>query len=403
MSEVTEELFRNMNEFENLLSEGDIHHKELLKYQEAIEEGFDHIDHLLELHDSLPDDEENIPAPAVESIRIYLDRTMDYLGLERISLEENDMVPYQEWKVEQIGENKKKIGLWNKIMEMIKKIFRAVMSFLAHVMDIFKSKYNIIFVMMDKIFHNYDKALEALDPKFVSEHSKLQIKNSKLARYFRVTDGKLGIHVAYNLCDQYKFFDSIILHIADSLLKLYDNMRNKTFSFKKEHLQLNKGDIGDILTKLDSLVLVDGFKFTVDENNNVVRNMYKGHLTEEFVLDIGNKEGLIALNKENKENAKNIVQTYNKALGAGINYWLNGKLIGMIEEGYVNNYKKKYPYASEDVIAQVRENVVMMKKTALAGAKLLNDMFYLETESYRANVKFIGVVLTALHKAKEAK
>lgn len=392
MSEVTEEIFKNINDLENSLSETDIQQKELLKFHDAIVAGMDYVDHLLDISNNLPKDDDADANAALESVNNYVNKTIKYLGLE-----DNAMVATGE-----VIDHNKKENLATRIMNMIKRILNAIIAFFSRVIEVAKSQYNIIFMMMDKIFHNFDKSIDELDSSFVEKHKLLKVNNSKLARYFAITDGHLNILTAKHLCMQYKILDSVIVKIYDSLMDAIKDLQNKRISNDKTYV-LSLDDIHHLLTKLKSLILVNGITLSIDMTGKITKNPFNEKLTDEFVINIDNKEAIKDLNKENKENAKNIISTFQKYNDSKLNYWISAKTFHLTEVSAINQYMKENPYASEESIAMEKAKLLRVKLGMLSTVQLLKYLFYLETETYRANVKFIGVVLTALHKAKEAK
>lgn len=392
MSEVTEELFRNMNEFENLLSEGDIHHKELLKYQEAIEEGFDHIDHLLELHDSLPDDEENIPQPAIESIRIYLDRTMDYLGLERISLEENDMVTTGVGVIDHdVTGKEKKAGLISRIIEMFKKLFTAIKNLFIKLINVFKERFNIIFMMADKFFNSFDKSIKKLDPKILSENKYIKIKNISLASYFDVKNGEISKYLPYEFMRQYDIYDKITNEIYSKLDKFVKN----NFKGEAEFL-LEPKDLKHLIDRMSSLHIVKGLKLELKQDKeDAFKYDYKvihpnNKVTDDLTIEVLNKEEYGRLNNDMKEFSKGVLKTFLKVNALSKVYESMEKYgIDAAEKAYLEKNK----YADPDII---KGQFIKIKQTFHLSAQLFHFMFYVETESYRADVKYMSVTLKKL-------
>ncbi len=364
------ELNALMNQFQNDLSETDAQNSELDLYIENIETGVKHLDTLIDIHESL--DPDRINEPALEAISIYINKSYRMLGLEDSAMVAAGSVIDHNVK-EEASEKKKK--LWDTVIEFIKKIFNAVAGFFKKLVSFIKDHFNVLFLYIEKFTTHYEGMLKKLPDHGDIYSKKVEIKNYSLVEYFHITDNS---SVTIEKAEYYaKQFD-LLMKINEELDKFLRGASQKL---------ILSSDIKIFVELAEKHVFVKGITIHADKEG-VNIEFGKGKINPEiYLITPEGKSKLVYLNKYINSTSKNFY-----------NYYASNTYVSMIYDfisSTINskNFERKGMSPEE---ARVRSDHV--KSEFLTAAKFIKYLFYITTETYRAEIKYMSTTVNEMHK-----
>lgn len=369
-----------LNDFEEHLADTDNYGREINSYLDMMHDGFEHIETLLDIHSNMDENETN--EVALETINIYLTRTFNSLGLE-----DSAMVAVGEPYDSSEKAKEKKEGLWNKIVEMFKRLIKSIVVLFRRIATYISEHFNILFLYIEKFVNGYKRMLEKLPENNHNIYSKqVVIKSGTLGKYFHITNGK---KLVYRDAFKYGKELELILKINTALFE----------GLTRKDKIMNGSDIKVFVEKTENVEFVQGITFELDNVTGLSIIHGKGKPETEFeMITPENKKELIDLNNLINSTSKDFFTQYVK------NSYLSqaNKIISHIydDEKFIKKTveRNKNRMNEENIRMQMKQ----LKEGTLMAAHFMKYLFFIAIQTYRAEIKYMHDTLKEMHKLNKA-